>query len=382
MYDTPTDVTTSNIERPRRSTRILSGILGAALLFASGLGIGWLVSSEPAATVEPIAQGVVATSTSTAPASIERAETPSPPVVTAPLIVPGEEPIADIAQAVLPAMVQIKVLDQTGLQSGVGSGVIYDPNGHILTAAHVVDDAFGVQVRLNDGTELEAEVVGADAANDIAVVAVDRTNLPAAALALGEELRAGQLAIAVGSPWGLDSTVTAGIVSAVNRPLASQVGPFFVNMIQTDASINPGNSGGALVDRQGKVIGINVSIYSSSGANDGVGFAVPIDRAYRVATALTSGGQFVPGRLGVMGQAAEVNETPGAVITEVVSGSAAADAGLEVNDVVVSINGEPVAGIEDLAAQVRSYEAGETVVLEVIRDGETLELGATLGASE
>ncbi len=382
MYDTPTDMTTFHTETPRRSTRILSGVLGAALLFASGLGIGWLVSSDPAATVDPVAQDVVATTTATAPAAGERVETPAPPVVTAPSIVPGEEPIADIAQAVLPAMVQIKVLDQSGFQSGVGSGVIYDPDGHILTAAHVVDDAFDVQVRLNDGTELEAEVVGADTANDIAVVAVDRTNLPAAALALGEELRAGQLAIAVGSPWGLDSTVTAGIVSAVNRPLASQIGQFYVNMIQTDASINPGNSGGALVDRQGKVIGINVSIYSSSGANDGVGFAVPIDRAYRVATALTSGGQFVPGRLGVLGQAAEVNETPGAVITEVVGGSAAADAGLEVNDVVVSINGEPVAGIEDLAAQVRSYEAGETVVLEVIRDGETLELGATLGAAE
>jgi S1-C subfamily serine protease len=267
------------------------------------------------------------------------------------------------------------------VQIGVGSGVIYDPDGYILTAAHVVEGANIFRVKLYDGTVLDATVVGADSANDIAVVQVQREGLEAAALAVGEPLRAGQLAIAVGSPWGLDATVTAGIVSAVNRPILANSGGFYVNMIQTDASINPGNSGGALVNREGKIIGINVSIYSTSGANDGVGFAVPIDRAFRVATALTDGGAFEPGLLGVRGSYASVNETPGAVITEVSAGSAADDAGIRIGDVVVSLNDQAVTGIDDLSALVRSYQAGETVVVGIIRDGEPMELGVTLGSA-
>ena len=384
MYDTMTDPQIRQ-SPPRRAGRLLLSALTALVLFASGVGIGWLVSSEPASLAPASLDEVAASPTTTQAQSVVPAtELPpvqSPPVVDPPEIVPGDEPVADIAGAVLPAMVQIQVLDATGNEVGVGSGVIYDPSGLILTAAHVVEDSAALRVRLDDGTVLEAETVGADRPNDIAVVRVDRGALPAAALALGVPLRVGQLAIAVGSPWGLDSTVTAGIVSAVDRPLPARDGAYFVNMIQTDASINPGNSGGALVDRDGRVIGINVSIFSESGANDGVGFAVPIDRAYRVATALTAGGQFVPGLLGVTGGEAEVGATPGAVVQLVEPGSAADDAGLRTGDVITALNGNAVTGIADLAALVRSFSAGETVVLDVIRDGETIEVGATLGAA-
>jgi S1-C subfamily serine protease len=392
MYESHDTLTTETPARPptRRLARVLGSLVMAVALFASGVGIGWLVSSEPANSDDSAAAIITntgATTSTTAQAAGDNSVAPpsvysaEPPVATAPQIAQGEEPVADIAEAVLPSMVQIELLDQTGAQLGVGSGVIYDPDGYILTAAHVVEGANIVRVKLNDGTVLDATVVGSDTTNDIAVVQVQRDGLEAAALALGEELRAGQLAIAVGSPWGLDSTVTAGIVSAVNRPLLANTGSFFVNMIQTDASINPGNSGGALVNRDGKIIGINVSIYSTSGANDGVGFAVPIDRAFRVATALTDGGTFVPGLLGVRGSAAGVNETPGAVISEVTPGSAADDAGIRIGDVIVALNGQDVTGIEDLSALVRSYQAGETVVVDVIRGGEQVQLGVTLGAA-
>jgi putative serine protease PepD len=381
MYQTPIlEDTTASRERPKG--RVFMSLLAATVLFASGVGIGWLVSSEPLAGIEPTATGVVSTSSTTvttsAPAVIDPIEIPAPPVVTAPPIASGDEPIADIAAAVLPSMVQIEVLDAAGFRAGVGSGVIYDPDGLILTAAHVVDGAASLLIGLNDGTVIPAEVIGSDNGNDIAVLSVDREGLQAAALAVGEPLRAGQLAIAVGSPWGLDSTVTSGIISAVDRPLENNEGRP-VNMIQTDASINPGNSGGALVDRAGRVIGINVSIFSGSGASDGVGFAVPIDRAYRVATALVEGGRFVPGLLGISGNDAGVGDAPGAVVGDITPGSAAQAAGLQSGDVVVAVNQKSVTGIEDLAAEIRGFQAGETVTLTIIRGEDTLQVEAILG---
>ncbi len=382
MYQSPMlEDTTASRERPKG--RVFLSLLAAMVLFVSGVGIGWVVSSEPLVGIEPTAIEVVPTSSTTvttlAPVVIDPIDIPAPPVVTAPPIATGDEPIADIAAAVLPSMVQIEVLDASGFPAGVGSGVIYDPDGLILTAAHVVDGAASLLIRLNDGTVIPAEVIGSDSGNDIAVLEVDRVDLRAAALAVGEPLRPGQLAIAVGSPWGLDATVTSGIVSAVDRPLDNNQGKL-VNMIQTDASINPGNSGGALVDRVGRVIGINVSIYSESGANDGVGFAVPIDRAFRVATTLVEGGQFVPGLLGISGDDAGVGEVPGAVVGDITPGSAAQEAGLRAGDVVVAVNDKSVTGIADLAAEIRGFQAGESVTLTFIRGEETLQVEATLGA--
>ena len=280
-------------------------------------------------------------------------------------IVPGDEPVADAAAVILPSVVQI----QSG--GGVGSGVIYDPNGLILTAAHVVAGADTVTVRFEDGEEITGTVLGGTSGADVAVVQVDRTGLPAAELALGEDPRVGQLAIAVGSPWGLQGTVTSGIISAVDQPVDGNA------LLQTDAAINPGNSGGALVDREGRVIGINVSIFSMSGANDGVGFAVPIDVAADLADRVVNGESLGFAMLGVTGSDVESGQA-GALIAEVTSGSAADEAGVEVDDLVISIDGVSVQGIEDLAAQVRSHRPGTTVDLVVVRDGEQLTVTVTL----
>jgi S1-C subfamily serine protease len=283
-----------------------------------------------------------------------------------------DEPVADAAEVILPSVVQIST------PTGVGSGVIYDSDGLILTAAHVVEGQSTVTVRFDDGEQVEGTVIGGAAEADVAVVQVDRTGLPAATLALDEDPRVGQLAIAVGSPWGLQSTVTAGIVSAVNQTIdCTQTGPCRA-LLQTDAAINPGNSGGALVDRFGRVLGINVSIFTLSGANDGVGFAVPIDVANDVAQALVSGEPITTAFLGVSGENVQSGRA-GAVIIEVTPGSGADEAGIEVDDLIVSIDGVPVQGIADLASQVRSHRPGDTVDVVLVRDGQEMTVSVTLG---
>jgi S1-C subfamily serine protease len=287
---------------------------------------------------------------------------------------PGEEPIADAAAVILPSVVQIQT--GTGLESGVGSGVIYDAAGLILTAAHVVRGNETVTVRFADGEQVEGTVLGGTEGADVAVVQVDRTGLPAAELALDDDPRVGQLAIAVGSPWGLQGTVTSGIVSAVDQAIPS--GASARAVLQTDAAINPGNSGGPLVDREGRVLGINVSIFSLSGANDGVGFAVPIDIAHDIAERLVAGEEIEGAFLGVSLEVVESGRA-GAVIAKVTPGTAADEAGVEVGDLVVEIDGAPVPTREDLAAQVQTFRPGDTVDLVVIRDGEELTLTVTLG---
>jgi len=349
-------------------------------VFFAGAGIGWL-AGPPADSVES-AVPTTAPTTSTV-AEAETATDISPPPentapaadpVTDPLVDAGsEEPVADVAQLLLPSVVQIEL--ETG---GLGSGVIYDSNGRILTAAHVVAGVDTVLVRFSNGDRVPGSVIGVDDANDIAVIEVALTDLPAAPLALDEDPRPGQLAIALGSPWGLDSTVTSGIISAVDQAIP---GPDRIPrlMLQTDASINPGNSGGPLADRFGRIVGINVSIYSASGANDGVGFAVPIDRAYRVARAIVEGGAFEPGFLGVSIGSTETGRA-GSVISTITPGSAAADAGLQLGDIVVAVDGDPIGDFTDLAAVIRNYAAGDVVELEVLRDGDTIVVTAELGS--
>jgi len=303
-------------------------------------------------------------------------ETPSTQEIAAEpgALEPGEEPIADAAAVILPSVVQIQT--GTGLGSGVGSGVIYDADGLILTAAHVVRGNETVTVRFADGEQVEGTVLGGTDGADVAVVQVDRTGLPTAELALDDDPRVGQLAIAVGSPWGLQGTVTSGIVSAVDQAIPS--GGSARAVLQTDAAINPGNSGGPLVDRDGRVLGINVSIFSLSGANDGVGFAVPVDIAHDIAERLVAGEEIEGAFLGVSLDVVESGRA-GAVIRAVTPGSAADEAGLEVGDLVVEIEGSRVPTREDLAAQVQTFRPGDTVDLVVIRDGEELTLTVTLG---
>jgi putative serine protease PepD len=284
-------------------------------------------------------------------------------------LVAGEEPVADSAAVILPSVVQI----QAG--EGVGSGVIYDSNGLILTAAHVVEGADTVTVRFADGEQVEGTVRGGTSGADVAVIEVDRTGLPAAELALDGDPQVGQMAIAVGSPWGLRGTVTSGIISAVDQAIPQ--GASARAVLQTDAAINPGNSGGPLVDRQGRVIGINVSIFSLSGANDGVGFAVPIDIAHDIAESIVAGEEIQTAYLGVSLGVVESGQG-GALIDDVTPGTGAEEAGLQVGDLVISIDGAPVQDGGDLAAQVQTHQPGDTVDLVIVRDGSETTVPVTM----
>jgi S1-C subfamily serine protease len=281
------------------------------------------------------------------------------------------EPVATVAKALLPAVVQL----ETG--SGVGSGVVYDSDGLVLTAAHVVSGASELTVRLADGTRIRGEVVGSDEATDVAVVRVARRGLEAADLAVDTPVRVGQLAVAIGSPFGLEGTVTSGVVSAVGRSVV--MGDESVAaMIQTDASINPGNSGGALADRQGRVIGINDSIRTTTGENAGVGFAIPIDTAASVADDLLRGREPSIGFLGVSGSE-PASGRAGALVTEVHPGTPAAGAGLQPGDLITSFDGRRIESMLELAAAVRSTDPGTNVALELVRSGATISTEVSVG---
>jgi S1-C subfamily serine protease len=286
------------------------------------------------------------------------------------------EPAAYVAQVLGPAVVQLET------SFGLGSGVIYD-DGLILTNDHVITGETDVKVKLSTGRVLDGTVVGSDPATDVAVIEVETDDpLPRAELAIGVEPQVGQLAVAIGSPFDLQQSVTQGIVSAVDRPIRNSE-TSVVAMIQTDAPINPGNSGGALADRFGRVIGINTSIQTDgfTTANVGVGFAVPIDTAVRIADLLAAGQPIERGFLGVRGDEPPNGEV-GVLLTEITVGSAAEDAGLEAGDRVLSLDGAPVTEMAELAGLVLANQAGDTIVLEVVRDGETIEVEAVLGARD
>ena len=305
---------------------------------------------------------------------------PSPPTsagappttsVPPPIRARGQEAVTAVARAVLPSVVQI----ETG--GGLGSGIVYDRDGFILTAAHVVEGNTEVTVRLPDGTRIPGRVVGTDAGTDVAVVQVERQGLPAASLATGARVQVGQLAVAIGSPFGLEGTVTAGVVSAINRTITTESGAV-MNMIQTDAPINPGNSGGALVDRRGRVIGINDAIRSDSGVNAGVGFAIPIDTAASAAAALVQGRRPAIGFLGVSGTEPATGP-PGALVTDVQPGTPAATAGILPGDLITAFDGRSVTDMAELAGLVRPTRPGTTVTLEVVRSGRTMRIQVKVG---
>jgi len=293
--------------------------------------------------------------------------------VTGPPPVTGnsDEPVAAVADAVSPSVVQVEV------SNGLGSGVIYDSSGLIMTNNHVVTGQSTVNVRLADGTKLSGQVVGTDPSTDIAVVRVSSDKALTAAQLSPNQPRVGQIAVAVGSPFGLTQSVTSGVVSAVNRPVDNEVG-VAVNMIQTDAPINPGNSGGALANRQGQVMGINTSIFSQSGENNGIGFAIPIAQAKQVADKILNGGSLARAGLGLAG-ANDPSGNPGAYVREVTSGGAAAAAGIQNGDLIVSVDGTPVKSFEELRGAIASHSPGDQVTLEIVRDAKTSTVTVTLG---
>lgn len=345
---------------PKRSTRILPWIF---LLAYVAVTIS-IVSSTQDQSDEPNAVEVVATvplptNTTQAPAVSDGLQPSTLESVY--------EPVAEIAEAVSPAVVQIST---TG---GLGSGVIYDQDGLILTAAHVVQGATDVAIRLYDGSRVDGVVIGTHPRTDVAVIKIDgRPDLPVAELAVGTEIRVGQLAVALGSPFGLEQTVTSGIVSAVDRNIDG------ISMVQTDAAINPGNSGGPLVDSVGRVIGINDQIFTNSGGNEGIGFAISIDLAVIVANQLVEGVEVRTSLLGVS-TSPSPTENPGVVVTEVVDASAASTAGIQVGDVIVSFDGESVADIRALQVKVINTPPGTSVTIDLVRNGRAITVEAVLG---
>ena len=269
-----------------------------------------------------------------------------------------------------------------------GSGVIVDAErGFLLTNHHVIDGADEITVTLTDRRELQATLVGADPETDIALLKVETEQLTAMPLADSDALQVGDYVVAIGNPFGLGQTVTAGIVSAVGR---SGLGiESYEDFIQTDAAINFGNSGGALINLEGELVGINTAIIARGGGNVGIGFAIPINMARRIMDQLLAHGEIQRGRIGVqiqdltpdLAEALGTTHQQGAVVSQVVPGTPAEAAGLQPHDVVVEMNGTPVTGSSDLRNMVGLLRVGDAVRLTVVRDGESIQVDLAVGES-
>jgi len=403
---------------------IAAAVLAVLLILAvAGVGlVGWMVLRTNRA-VSPVAQETVQThpalavDESTAQGEAVIQIPPAPPANPPGQQEPGssqtllgeEDTLVKLYQRLVPGVVSIQVLqrDQNGqLGSGAGSGFFYDERGHIVTNAHVVENAEMVDVVLYDETTLPAEVVGLDDDSDLAVLQVDLPvdTLTVLPLADSDGVLPGQEVIAIGNPFGQQSSMTYGIISAVGRTIVGLT-PFSIpQAIQTDAAINPGNSGGPLLNLRGEVIGVNAQIESAVRANAGVGFAIPSNIVARVAPTLIAEGRFHWPWLGVEGgsltpRLAEANSLPantrGAYISGVVEGGPAEEAGLRGitgqtetdglrlptgGDVVVALNGQPVRDMDDLILDISQQEIGDRVTLTVLRDGKEIELTAQLAA--
>lgn len=319
------------------------------------------------------------------------------------------EPVSAAASAAVPSVVNIDISgeESSGGEGGLpedhpsvpiqgnGSGVAFrriDGGGtYIITNNHVIEGADSIIVTPVSGDRLKATLVGADPDTDIAVVRITQ-DLPVIRTADSKSITVGDLAVAIGSPFGLEHSVTSGVISALHRSLPPSAGDTtgtasLVDVIQTDAAINPGNSGGALVDRQGRLIGINSAIFSSSGSNDGVGFAIPVNSVLTVANELITSGRVRHPFLGIVGQTvteASATErklpvTEGALVTEIVRDTGAAKAGLKPDDIVVRLDDKRIRSMEDLIGAVRAAGVGKTVTLKVYRDGKQIDLRMTVG---
>ncbi len=282
--------------------------------------------------------------------------------------------VADIYKASYRSVVEITVAN------GQGSGFVYDGAGHVVTNHHVVDGAESAKVTLWNGTSYDATIVGSDPSTDLAVLDVDApaSVLDPLELADSSELAVGHGVVAIGSPYGLEQTVTAGIVSALHREITAPNNFAIDNAIQTDAAINHGNSGGPLLDLTGKVVGVNSQIESESGGNVGIGFAVPSNTVAKIADALISDGSVEHAYLGVATE--DVAGSDGAGIADVRAGTPAAEAGIENGDVVTKIDGKTVGSAEELRQLIDAQKPGAQVTLTVERDGDTKTLDVTLGS--
>jgi putative serine protease PepD len=358
----------------RRRTGLAAAVVATSLLVGGGAGIGgaaWWDATQGESTSPP----------ATTPASTSTVSQSQAPA--------ADGSVESVAQEVLPSVVKIDVTGQQG--SGSGSGIILTADGTILTNNHVVElaaDGGSIKVSFDDGTSAEAEILGTDPLTDTAVIrATDVSGLTPATIGKSANLGVGEGVVAIGSPYGLDATVTSGIVSALDRPVNvgsdDQGNSTTYPAIQTDAAINPGNSGGPLVDMTGAVVGINSSIrtaasqspYGQSEAGSiGLGFAIPIDEVMPIVDQMAAGETPTHARLGIR----VGDDESGARITEVTEGSTAAEAGIEPGDVITSIDDRRITGADSLVATIRSYRPGDQVEVTWTRDGESRSATVTL----
>ena len=316
-----------------------------------------------------------------------------------------EQLLVNLFERVGPSVVNIQIATATG--AGSGSGFFYDNEGHIVTNNHVVEGAEVIQVLLADGSQYDAEVVGTDPDADLAVIRISAPAAMVVPVELGDssQVRVGQWAIAIGNPFGLERTVTRGIVSAVGRVFPQESGFSIANMIQTDAAINPGNSGGPLLDLRGRVIGVNTMIISESGASAGLGFAIPVNIVRKVAPSLIAKGYYDHAWLGIQAytitpdlvKALNLPVQRGALVSAVTSGSPSQKAGIRGGsrtvsipgfseaiqsggDIIVGIDGNTVTGMDSLISYLDFTEAGQVITLDVIRGNQQFSIQITLGA--
>ena len=350
---------------------ILGGIFGTYLVFQSPKMFPW---------VNKVA---------TAPAN-QPSQNPVTPIVQSDI----ENSVESVVEKTSPAVVRIvstkEVLDfffpQVVPQQGLGSGVIIRPDGLILTNNHVIEDANKIQVTLSNGKTYKGKVVGADPISDVALVKIDAKNLPYMKLGDSSKLKVGQFVVAIGNPYGLDHTVTVGVVSALERNV--NIGNKTMHgIIQTDAAINPGNSGGPLVSLNGEIVGINTMIYQNA---QGLGFAVSSNTCKKVIDSILKNGKVEWPFLGVevttmtqeVADQLKIKYTPGVFVVNVLEGSAAYKAGIKKGDIITSIDGKPVKTSDELINITRSHNVGDHVIVEIMRKGlsQSLRLEVTLQA--
>jgi serine protease Do len=379
---------------------IVLGIAGCSLGGQVATSTPAAVAPAPASTTEPVAE--VSSPQASSPVGGATA------IASPALMSDFRDAINQVAEQVKPAVVQV-TNEQVGFGSfsqagaipvGVGSGIIYDSEGHILTNNHVVDGATNIVVSLTDGRAFTAKLIGKDPQTDLAVIQISGSNLPVAQLGDSTQIRVGDWAVAIGNVLALPGgpTVTVGVVSAMNRsiqePPASQgtAGPFLFGLIQTDAAINPGNSGGPLVNLDGQVIGINTlggGSTSSGTQAEGIGFAIAMETAKPIADQLVATGKVVHPYLGADYVAldpatAAQNGIPvpyGDYVTGVAAGSPAAKAGLQTDDIITQANGTDIKGDSDLAVIIHNQKPGDMLTLTVLRGSQTLTIQVTLGTT-
>lgn len=369
----PSPSTPREREAARRSDRwaLVLALMGGVLL---GVGVTFGVLGA----LGLLGDDVISVPRTTQVAAPTTTVVPSMPVE-------GIPSVTEVASAAIPSIVAVSVVSDSGFNGG-GSGVVYGDEGHLITNHHVVDGAEQVGVIFADGVSYPAEVVGSDPLTDIAVISTNRPDLAPISVGTEADLVIGERTVAVGNPLGLQGgpSVTSGILSATDRTLVVEADTTLYGLLQTDAPITRGSSGGALLDQEAKLIGITTAIGITDVGAEGLGFAVPVDVAVGVADDIIADGQVQHAMLGIQGTTV-TEERQGATVpvgvgvTEITDGSAYRAAGGEIEDVIVSLEGEPVSSIQQLIARLRTRRAGNEVMVQVLRGDEELTFAVELG---